>query len=94
MILTLPGQLEELQEANRKLQIANKDFYAELLYYGRIKGYKEGWAAMKYKEKFGAYPNGLPKEAKAPTVQTLGWIKSRMIAYSKGKNRPQQRMTA
>ena len=94
MILTLPGQLEELQEANRKLQIANKDFYAELLYYGRIKGYKEGWAAVKYKEKFGSYPNGLPKEAKAPTVQTLGWIKSRMIAYSKGKNRTQQRMAA
>ena len=94
LILSLPGELEELQEANRKLQIANTDFYAELLYYGRMKGYKEGWAAIKYKEKFGTYPNGLPANSKPPTVPTLKWIKSRMIAYSKGKMKTQQRMAA
>jgi superfamily II DNA or RNA helicase len=94
LILSLPGELEELKEANRKLQIANTDFYAELLYYGRLKGYKEGWAAMKYKEKYGVYPNGLPANSKPTTVPTLKWIKSRMIAYSKGKIKTQQRMAA
>ena len=92
-ITSIAGKLEELQEANRKLQIANTDFFAELQYYGRTKGYKEGWAAIKYKEKFGVYPNGLRVSPKPPTTQTLKWIKSRTIAYVKGKQ-AQQRLAA
>ena len=92
-VTSIAGKLEELQEANRKLQIANTDFFAELQYYGRSKGYKEGWAAIKYKEKFGVYPNGLRVSPKPPSVPTLKWIKSRTIAYVKGKQ-AQQRMAA
>ena len=84
-ITSIAGKLEELQEANRKLQIANTDFFAELQYYGRSKGYKEGWSAIKYKERFGVYPNGLKVSPKPPSNQTLKWIKSRTIAYVKGK---------
>ena len=89
-VTSIAGKLEELQEANRKLQIANTDFFAELQYYGRSKGYKEGWAAIKYKEKFGVYPNGLKVSAKPPSNQTLKWIKSRTIAYVKGKQAAQR----
>jgi superfamily II DNA or RNA helicase len=89
-ITSIAGKLEELQEANRKLQIANTDFFAELQYYGRSKGYKEGWAAIKYKEKFGVYPNGMKVSAKPPSTQTLKWIKSRTIAYVKGKQAAQR----
>ena len=92
-VTSIAGKLEELQEANRKLQIANTDFYAELQYYGRTKGYKEGWSAIKYKEKFGVYPNGLKVDPKPPSNQTLKWIKSRTIAYVKGKQAA-QRMAA
>ena len=92
-ITSIAGKLEELQESNRKLQIANTDFFAELQYYGRTKGYKEGWAAIKYKEKFGVYPNGLRVAPKPPSTQTLKWIKSRTIAYVKGKQ-AQQRIAA
>lgn len=92
-VTSIAGKLEELQEANRKLQIANTDFFAELQYYGRSKGYKEGWAAIKYKEKFGVYPNGLRVSPKPPSVPTLKWIKSRTIAYVKGKQ-AQQRLAA
>ena len=92
-VTSIAGKLEELQEANRKLQIANTDFYAELQYYGRTKGYKEGWAAIKYKEKFGVYPNGLKVAPKPPSTQTMKWIKSRTIAYVKGKQ-AQQRIAA
>ena len=84
-IMTLPGELQELAEANRKLQIDNKKFYAELMYYGQMKGYKDGWAAMKYKEKFAVYPNGFKVEPAPTSAQTMGWIKSRLIAYSKSK---------
>jgi superfamily II DNA or RNA helicase len=90
-ITSIAGKLEELQESNRKLQIANTDFFAELQYYGRSKGYKEGWAAIKYKEKFGVYPNGLKVSPKPPSNPTLKWIKSRTIAYVKGKQAEQRK---
>ena len=84
-VMTLPGELQELVEANRKLQIDNRQFYAELMYYGKLKGYKEGWAAMKYREKFDVYPNGIRVEPIPTSAKTMGWIKSRLIAYSKSK---------
>jgi len=84
-IISIAGELEELEESNRKLQKNNTDFYSELMYYGRLKGYKEGWAAYKYKEKFSVFPNGLRVDPKPPTPETLRWIKSRMIAFSKSK---------
>jgi DNA repair protein RadD len=90
-VTSIAGKLEELQMANRKLQIANTDFYAELQYYGKSKGYKEGWAAIKYKEKFGVYPNGLKVSPKPPSNKTLSWIKSRTIAYVKSKGYPQRK---
>ena len=84
-ILTIPGELQELAESNRKLQIDNRQFYAELMYYGKMKGYKDGWAAMKYREKFDVYPNGIRVEPIPTSAKTMGWIKSRLIAYSKSK---------
>jgi len=91
-IISIAGELEELEESNRKLQKNNTDFYSELMYYGKLKGYKDGWAAYKYKEKFSVFPNGLRVDPKPPTPETLRWIKSRMIAFSKGKT--QQRIAA
>ena len=88
-VLTIPGELQELAEANRKLQIDNRQFYAELMYYGRLKEYKDGWAAVKYKEKFGVYPHGIRVEPAPTSAKTMGWIKSRLIAYSKSKARLQ-----
>jgi superfamily II DNA or RNA helicase len=93
-ILHIHGELEELEQSNKKLRIASSQFYAELMYYGRLKGYKDGWAAIKYKEKFGVYPNGMNVEPKAPTIDTLKWVKSRMIAYSKGKAKTIDRIAA
>jgi hypothetical protein len=55
------------------------------MYYGKMKGYKDGWAAMKYREKFDVYPNGIRVEPIPTSAKTMGWIKSRLIAYSKSK---------
>jgi superfamily II DNA or RNA helicase len=84
---SVPGELLELQAANAKLQASPQDFYSQILYYARAKGFKEGWAAHKYKEKFGVFPRGLHVVAKPPTEATLGWIKSRAIAFAKSKGR-------
>jgi superfamily II DNA or RNA helicase len=86
-IQVLDGELQELAVANSKLKIDNRQFFQELMHYATSRGYKEGWAAHKYKEKFGVFPKNIPKETKPPSPQTLSWIKSRMIAYSKSKQR-------
>jgi superfamily II DNA or RNA helicase len=84
-IVKVPGELRELHAANRKLQINNQDFYSQLLYYAQVKGYKPGWAAFKYQEKFGAFPDGLTSIVQKPAAATLGWIKHRTIAYARSR---------
>ena len=60
-------------------------FYSELLCHQDALGYKRGWAAHKFKDKFGSFPpwawNDL--ERIEPSVITLRWIRSRNIAYAK-----------
>lgn len=86
-IAEVPGELQELAAANKSLKIGNQDFYSQILYYARSKGFKDGYAAHKYKEKFGVYPRGLAPTLKPPTPETLNWIKSRAIAFAKSKGR-------
>jgi superfamily II DNA or RNA helicase len=81
----VPGRMVELDTNQKGFVNANQTFYSEVLYYSRMRGYKDGWAAHKYKEKFGAFPNGLDIVIKTPSQKTLGWIKSRHIAWARGK---------
>ena len=83
-IVAVPGELEELANANKKLHSSNQDFYSQLIFYGRSRGFKEGWAAYKYKERFGVFPRGLRESPQQPSMETMNWIKHRAIAYSKG----------
>lgn len=64
-------------------------FMGELKTYCAAHGIKPGWAAHKYRERFGVWPND-PRVKNAEPVsvirmETRGWITSRMIAYSKRK---------
>ena len=52
-----------------------------------MKEYKEGWAAQKYKEKFGVFPRSIPKEMQPTSQKTMKWIRSRNIAYAKAKEK-------
>lgn len=86
-VINLEGELEELAKTNSKLTITPQEFYSQLLYYARVKGIKDGWAYHKVREKFGVFPRGLVAVTKEPTQDTLKWIKSRAIAYRKGKEK-------
>ena len=80
------GEMFELNTATNLIQ-DRQNFYSELLCYAQIRGYKEGWCAHKYKEKFGAFPRGLSKTKRPTSVETAKWIRSRMIAFSKSSGR-------
>jgi len=87
--------LVELQKADKKaLDKANKtvskedkaEFLGGLQCYGENKGYKKGWAANKYKEKFGVYPNAItPIWTSVVPSKVSGFIQHSQIKYAKGK---------
>ena len=81
------GELLELVASNKQAVASNRHFYSELVYYAKQKGFKEGWAKHKYKEKFGVFPQAITVENRPTSVTTLKWIKSRFIAYNKSKAR-------
>ena len=83
-VLNVPGKMIELEAGKRSAE-ENQSFYSELLFFSRMRGYKDGWAAHKYKEKYGVFPRGLGVELKSPGFKTLQWIKSRNIAYAKAR---------
>jgi DNA repair protein RadD len=70
-------------------------FYAELAYVARGRGYKSGWVAHKFREKFGHWPNGLEHLTPVPPSDaTSRWVKSRNIAWAKSKQRHAEQATA
>ena len=64
------------------------DFYGELRWIATVRGYAPGWAAHKFRERFGIWPNdwqvrlATPRE---PSLKAKNWLKSRAIAYAKGR---------
>jgi superfamily II DNA or RNA helicase len=83
----IDGNLEEMRQKklNRKESAVEKaQFYGELRWYAKQNGYSEGWASHKYRERFGVWPNAHRNaEMHEPSSQTIGFIKSRQIAYAK-----------
>jgi hypothetical protein len=57
-----------------------------LIHVAMERGYKPGWAAHKYKEKFGTWPpQGSSPRPILPILEVRSWVRSRLIAYAKGR---------
>ena len=89
-ISNIAGTMEELNLTMRKAQQEKADFYNQLVYYGKLKGYKDGWAAVQFKAKHGVYPNGYKPTPIPPDAKTVSWIQSRAIAWAKSKQKQQR----
>lgn len=84
-IAKLKGKLDQ------KAGLDPQKFYSELLGMVRErnakgKPTKEGWAAHKYKAKFGSWPNGLKKFSSPPSTETRNWVKSQNIRHAKRRS--------
>lgn len=62
-------------------------FYAELRGIEQMRAYKIGWAARQYHERVGVWPANEMRDVRPinASAATLSWVKSRMIAFAKGK---------
>jgi superfamily II DNA or RNA helicase len=85
LVSEIPGELQELGQTVRRDD--RQSFYSQLIYIANDRGYAKGWAAHKYKEKFGVWPRGLEEVTKVPEFTTMNWIRSRQIAWAKSKRR-------
>jgi DNA repair protein RadD len=80
------GELVELDYRKGKTPIGDKQsVYSGLLFYAGSRGYKKGWAAQQYRQAFGVWPRGLAEQPVPPTIEQSQWIKSRQIAFAKGR---------
>jgi superfamily II DNA or RNA helicase len=81
--LVVGGKARELiySEADRKT------FFQQLRAVQQMRNYKRGWAAHKYKDKFGVFPPWSYNDLQpiAPTDALLRWVRSRNIAYAKAR---------
>lgn len=83
----------DLGLVNRSKQVApayetqaeRDHFHQQLVWIAQDRGYKNGWAGYKYKEKFGTWPRNrfaLPVE---PSDEVRRWVRSKQIAYAKSQ---------
>lgn len=82
MLVELTGK-----SANRKdSKEAKEQFYSELLYYEKMKGYKRGWAANQYRSKYDVWPNKINSYyTDSISEMTQGWLTHQRIKYAKSK---------
>lgn len=81
------GDLVEMSPARARAGVAEKEsLFGQLKHYARSRNYSEGWAAHKFRELTGVWPD---RYHKAPLVEPTpfirNWIKSRQIAWVKSK---------
>jgi DNA repair protein RadD len=88
-VKVVDGDLVELgarQTGKRDLkEWERRRFYSELLGYAEGKGYASGWASHQFKQKFKHWPEGYDRVAMSPSVSTVNWVRSRLIAYAKAR---------
>ena len=63
-----------------------EQFYSELSRYATIKGYKDGWAANQYRDKYGCWPNKINRHyTESMGEMTHNWIRYQNIKYANRK---------
>jgi superfamily II DNA or RNA helicase len=82
------GELGEIDRARnvRVLPIDELRFQQELSWIAREKGYKPGWVAHKFREKFGDWPRSRFVEPIVPEQATRSWVRSRQIAFARSRS--------
>ena len=86
LVQEVPGAMEELKP--RQTNVLTKQQWWSMIYYNVMhKGWSRGRASHTFREKFGHWPNGLQDMPVMPNREVEGYIRSRLVAYIKGRRR-------
>jgi superfamily II DNA or RNA helicase len=80
------GPVDAWRHANGKVydDAERARWHGMLIWIGQERDYKAGWAAHKYKEKFGVFPAwGAAPDPIPPSPEVRSWVRSRNIAFAK-----------
>ena len=87
----IDGELVELGSRRSGANATIEDkaaFFSELRGHATLRGYNDGWASHKYRERFGVWPNDPRVRCARPTppsIKTKNWLISRQIAFAKAR---------
>jgi superfamily II DNA or RNA helicase len=82
VMVSRDGQILKGMDPNQK-----RAFHAQLLWIAADRGYKPGWAAHKFMEKFHHWPPRPNPAPMRPEPAVLSWCRSRAIAFAKARER-------
>jgi hypothetical protein len=80
------GLVDGLRRVNGKTysDVERERWHAMLIWIGQERDYKAGWAAHKYRDKFGVFPAwGAAPDPFPPSAEVRSWVRSRNIAFAK-----------
>lgn len=80
-LVQINGKRQASQQPDRQT------FYSMLLWVQQERGYKQGYAAAKFKDRFGVWPDRLSTVTVPPDAAMLNWLKSRQIAFAKRRQK-------
>ena len=91
-VAVFDGELVKVDRKSKKpaTHDVKQHVYSQLLHVASARGYRPGWAANKYRARFGVWPRGLRDVPAAPTGELLGWLKSQQIRFAKGNQKAQE----
>lgn len=79
----------ELVQIGGKRAVATAEekqrWYSGLRFIQSQRGYKDGWCANQYREKFGVWPKGLSKIPSPPGPDIENFVRSKMIRFAKAR---------
>jgi DNA repair protein RadD len=87
------GELGLIQGGRAKATLYDAEtkhrWWRQLTAIGNERGYKPNWPSMNFKEKFGHFPGpfGSTAEPEPASPEVRSWVRSRMIAYAKGRQK-------
>jgi DNA repair protein RadD len=100
LIVFREGELTRVDRDGRAVPSSDPNermcWHAMLAFIAAQRGYKSGWVAHKFKEKFGTWPAARSIVPIEPSAEVLSWVRSRAIAWAKaqeklrGNNQPQE----
>jgi len=85
---TILQEVKDKKKANRDVPRAEKEkFLGELMLYARQRGFKQGWAQHKYRDRFGVWGSKVKAaEVSQVSQDTKNWITHTNIKWSRSKH--------
>lgn len=86
---TIDGKLVEIGAGLLPEEVDRQAFFLELRGFAKERGYKPGWAAHRFKARFGKFPprDWNDRPILTPSLATRRWIKSQQIAWAKAQQK-------